>query len=648
MLSTDELAFSRDDFDASAWINTTLEERQGDDGFEGYLASLAMRLHLLGQEYTDQLEAGMVDAIQTIPRVQNDIMRIEDVLKGVNGEMQELAAQLQDFDQRNVAGVEELSRLDMLKKNMEKCKGILEEHARWSQVVREAKTFLEGGGRLADSADRIEIMLKSLELLKLMPGHDERESTFNSLRDSLLTAVKPRMAAAVAADNVDVPGLLEYFYVYHKLNKQSEFQGEYIAARSEQRGLRDLWSSYDSASGDLGRFYQAFLLQFVTFLAKERKNLTVLFSEHENFGGKDHEGGPTTTDNEKGALLLFHEVLSGVLTLTIKEDLAKRLECNTSPSNITTICAASAAFATLMMAHLEADSNPDELTSVVPHLMQSLFDPLSNQLEAMHAPEGPILRTALSDAMDKVAFVSDSGDATNPFEDATGLGLDASHVGGEHGDLFQRYLTFSDALLRAADACVDPVCDSLQRSARVLGGLHVKQHLKMVGTSVGAYVKKMCVSLESFRQACGLSKSYCTSNVGEVTVREPEGRVVQQSPAKQPTTSDLTEMWARKLEAHELVSSNWKELMPSILRCLQSVGRLLRNLNKIDSCVLSVCSAVSANLALLDSADQFAEKTLEACRVRLTQASERGCGQSDEERLNFLTSHSEVGGVRMT
>ena len=157
----------------------------GDDGFEGYLASLAMRLHLLGQEYTDQLEAGMVDAIQTIPRVQNDIMRIEDVLKGVNGEMQELAAQLQDFDQRNVAGVEELSRLDMLKKNMEKCKGILEEHARWSQVVREAKTFLEGGGRLADSADRIEIMLKSLELLKLMPGHDERESTFNALRDSL-------------------------------------------------------------------------------------------------------------------------------------------------------------------------------------------------------------------------------------------------------------------------------------------------------------------------------------------------------------------------------------------------------------------------------------------------------------------------------
>ena len=34
------------------------------------------------------------------------------------------------------------------------CKATLEEHARWSQVVREAKNFLESGGRLSDSADR--------------------------------------------------------------------------------------------------------------------------------------------------------------------------------------------------------------------------------------------------------------------------------------------------------------------------------------------------------------------------------------------------------------------------------------------------------------------------------------------------------------
>lgn len=96
----------------------------------------------------------MVEAMSTIPRVLAEVGRIEEILRNVDGEMTTLATQLRTFDQRNVAGVEDLSRLDTLKSNMEKCKATLAEHARWSQLVREAKTFLEGGGRLADSADR--------------------------------------------------------------------------------------------------------------------------------------------------------------------------------------------------------------------------------------------------------------------------------------------------------------------------------------------------------------------------------------------------------------------------------------------------------------------------------------------------------------
>ena len=89
-----------------------------------------------------------------MPRVLSDVSRIEEVLKSIEAEIQSLAIQLKTFDQRNVAGVEDLSRLDTLKSNMEKCKATLEEHARWSQVVREAKNIMESGGRLSESADR--------------------------------------------------------------------------------------------------------------------------------------------------------------------------------------------------------------------------------------------------------------------------------------------------------------------------------------------------------------------------------------------------------------------------------------------------------------------------------------------------------------
>ena len=96
----------------------------------------------------------MVEAMTTIPRVLSDISRIEEVLCDLDAEMNSLAQQLRAFDERNVAGVEDLSRLDTLKSNMEKCKATLEEHARWSQVVREAKSLLEIGDNLSDTADQ--------------------------------------------------------------------------------------------------------------------------------------------------------------------------------------------------------------------------------------------------------------------------------------------------------------------------------------------------------------------------------------------------------------------------------------------------------------------------------------------------------------
>jgi hypothetical protein len=96
----------------------------------------------------------MIEAVAMMPRTISEISRMQETLKTVENEMATLAIQLFEFDQRNITGVEDLSRLDTLKLNMEKCRDTLEEHARWSQLVREAKAMLESGGRYAESADR--------------------------------------------------------------------------------------------------------------------------------------------------------------------------------------------------------------------------------------------------------------------------------------------------------------------------------------------------------------------------------------------------------------------------------------------------------------------------------------------------------------
>ena len=354
-------AFGGESYNATAWINEVLESKPEDEPFEGYLASLALRLHLTSQDYTDQLESAMLDATQSIPRVQNDITRIEDVLKSVNSEMQELATQLQLFDQRNVAGVEELSRLDMLRRNMETCRSTLEEHARWSQVVREAKTFLEGGGRLADSADRISTMAHSLKLLEQMPGHESRELTCQVLSDSLLTAVKPRVAAAIAADSVDVPGLLEYFYVYKKLGRLAELQNEYILARSKQKSVIDSWNQFDPSKDDLGSFFVYFAKRLAAFVVKEAASLSILFVEQK-------DGAEAATDAVTAPALqtprqsadsrdrtdaeLLCEILAGISEATIKKGLPKLLDASASPTDIVTAYNATNALVLFILSHL--------------------------------------------------------------------------------------------------------------------------------------------------------------------------------------------------------------------------------------------------------------------------------------------------------
>jgi biotin synthase-related radical SAM superfamily protein len=98
---------------------------------------------------------GMSDAMSAMPKIQSELSRIETSLQAIDNEMKSLTVQLKAFDEKNIAGVEDLSRLDTLKSNMEKCRAMLEEHTRWSQLVREAHALLEGRGRLTESADRL-------------------------------------------------------------------------------------------------------------------------------------------------------------------------------------------------------------------------------------------------------------------------------------------------------------------------------------------------------------------------------------------------------------------------------------------------------------------------------------------------------------
>lgn len=62
-------------------------------------------------------------------------------------------------------------------------------------------------------------MSKSLDILKKLPGNDERVATFDSFRTQLLESVRPNLRNDIQAFNVS--SLQEYLYVFRKLNRYS-------------------------------------------------------------------------------------------------------------------------------------------------------------------------------------------------------------------------------------------------------------------------------------------------------------------------------------------------------------------------------------------------------------------------------------------
>jgi hypothetical protein len=51
-------AFSSSSFDPTAWVNSALANLPEGEAPEAFLAALAMKVHVVAQDYADQLENG--------------------------------------------------------------------------------------------------------------------------------------------------------------------------------------------------------------------------------------------------------------------------------------------------------------------------------------------------------------------------------------------------------------------------------------------------------------------------------------------------------------------------------------------------------------------------------------------------------------
>jgi hypothetical protein len=53
-------SFNANYFKTSEWVNQALKNRNEEESLEAYLAQLAMKLHIISQDFTDELESGII------------------------------------------------------------------------------------------------------------------------------------------------------------------------------------------------------------------------------------------------------------------------------------------------------------------------------------------------------------------------------------------------------------------------------------------------------------------------------------------------------------------------------------------------------------------------------------------------------------
>lgn len=369
-------------------------------------------------------------------------------------------------------------------------------------------------------------MFRSCEVLRNMPGHDERVTTCDKFRESLLSALRPRVRHDVTTANVSP--LHEYLYVYDKLLKRDEFEEEYTKARPES--LKGLWASYQHGDAFIP-WYSSYLSSLVQFLCDEFEQMKTLFG--------DVRAPVLLCSMMKHALSPIQHTLSDTLKKLNHAD-------------------------TVVEAYLLSDKAAGRLSAYLEGTdQQALYEALDcyfggfvHFLDAYVDLESSSLKADLDASLEEVVFKSlesESDEFSDPDRDA-----------------LQVLESFSERLLRTADGSYIPINMSIKRSVKYMNGLKVKPILRSLATSLAQFVKLLSGKIDEMRIALGFELDL------RYTGDKLTGEDVKFASAK---------IWFLKLKdsgSDVNSASGGRLLLPCVLRLLQAVGRLVQRVAQLD------------------------------------------------------------------
>lgn len=389
-------------------------------------------------------------------------------------------------------------------------------------------------------------MFKSLEVLRELPGHEEREKACISYRDALLSALLPALQSSF--DPLDITRLEEYLYVFRKVNRDEEFEREYLQQRGQKVQLVENLSA-TSLAFFLGTIQQ--------FLQEEESVILRLFG-----------------DKQRKAMMLkllskAMDKISSLLPLHLRlhDDVHALSDCATVLEEFTK---------RILPIVLGEESVSDE---AVEDVAKQVLSPLSVLLPHFLECEERWLKQQLISAVKMVSFNIQKEDS---------LGWDGQ-LEDEEEDVVAQLEYFASSLLPALDAFFNALHQSLQRGRHYLSGQGMKGLNRGVVGSLQLAGKLFARRFALLRMAMAEPLDGTDSSLLNSTEAWEEGKEIEETLMR--SAGKLALVLQTRGER-----GNAASLSVTVLRGLQAVGHLKDLLEETESLVGRLCQELLLDL----------------------------------------------------
>lgn len=232
-------AFSKDNFDAKEWINSTFLLPEAKKNKEEYASTLVAKLQSFIQEVNISLEKTAEQVIQNIPRIIREVDSMRQEAQLLKEQMSNVKEDVIKVERDSSKSMHTLLKIDHVKSCMQEASKALREADNWTTLSADVDEVFESGDVNAISAKLIG-MQNSLEILVDVPDYKERCARLESLKDRLEAIISPQLVAAFSSQSVVADVALVYMKIFRDIKRLHRLQKYYHNYHKSQ--LLQQWS----------------------------------------------------------------------------------------------------------------------------------------------------------------------------------------------------------------------------------------------------------------------------------------------------------------------------------------------------------------------------------------------------------------------